>query len=141
MVARGDTFSLPIITASGERILHLNVVLTDPHCIIVNDEEIEAFIIVNATSIYPGVEWDKACKLVNGDHQLITHDSYIIYKRAKVMSVKELDEGVQRGLYLTQGVASAALLRNACRGLEQSVHASPKIKKIFRQAIVMGYAT
>lgn len=139
MVTVGDTFTAPCLK-NGKIINHLHVILTSPFNVLLDGIDVEVVIMVNATTIYDGVDFDPACKLVNGDHTLITHDSYIIYKKAVVTRISEVQDGVKKKVFSPSGKASAALMKKIITGLGCSKHIPQKIKNAYASAIKAGKA-
>ncbi|MBJ7312090.1 hypothetical protein ACFOLJ_04070 [Rugamonas sp. CCM 8940] len=67
----------------SEEQFHFFVVLTDP-------AKHDSILLVNATTIYPNVPYDPACILEVGDHSFIRRRSYILYSKARKISLQRL---------------------------------------------------
>ena len=68
---------------------HLRVVVTKP-------DLSERFIVVNMTSMRAGA--DQTTVLKPGDHQLVRHESFVLYGASRMMTVTALEKEIQQGL-------------------------------------------
>lgn len=69
---------------------HLHVICNNPVYYPVND--CYCILVVNVSSIKPGVPHDGACVLQPGDHRFIQHPSYIVYAEAVIWRIDNLEE-------------------------------------------------
>jgi len=138
MVNIGDTFNKPCIK-DGVRRNHLHVVMTKPHFIVWDGVSVEVVIIVNATTKYPLTKFDPSCELAQGDHVLITHDSYIIYKYAVTIRTSEIQEGLNRQIFVPSDMASVTLMNKIISGFRKTKEILPKVKNAYFNATQNGF--
>lgn len=82
-IARRDAFLIPTGPDLSEDQFHFFVVLTDP-------AKHDSVLLVNATTLHPNVPYDPACILEVGDHAFIRRRSYILYSKARKISLQRL---------------------------------------------------
>ena len=88
-IEAGGAFRCKSEDLTGE-MRHLWVILTDPvtypDCVV----------IVNVTTTHTGKQvvrnYDPACDLKRGDHNLIIHPSFVFYNEAMVVTVQKLED-------------------------------------------------
>ena len=134
MVTVGDTLTIPCIVG-GQTINHPHIVMTDPHTIILGDMEVEGVILVNVSSKHKGVYFDPACQLTKGEHELVVHDSWIVYDRARVMRTSEIQDGLTKGSFKQFGKASVPMMSKIKMGMNKSKHIKRNIQTIYNNAV------
>lgn len=83
-----------VLALSG-RTDHLHVICNDPvHYPI---DGCDCVLAVNISSIKNGVPFDSTCVLKLGDHPFVKHDSYVVYERAVIWKVGNVDKYVAAG--------------------------------------------
>lgn len=85
---------------------------------------------VNVTSIHDGVNHDETCILQAGCHPFITHDSYVIYSRARIDSEKHLKGQVDSGRMIPKEPIDEALLEEIIQGLKDSIFTKKYLKQL-----------
>jgi hypothetical protein len=70
---------------------HLWIVISDPA------KDNGRVLLVNFSSVKPGVPFDPACVLEVGDHPYITQETFVYYRSAQVQSNKDLERQVSSG--------------------------------------------
>jgi hypothetical protein len=91
---------------------HLQVVLagaTDRH-----------IVCVNATSFGSQLDGDRSCVLRKGDHPAIVHDSCIVYERARLVSIADIQRGLRVGLLETLAKLQPEILARIVAGALES---------------------
>jgi hypothetical protein len=73
----------------NEPVPHLRIVVTKP-------DLSERFIVVNMTSMREGADQTTVLKM--GDHQLVKHESFVLYAASTMMVVAALEKELQQGL-------------------------------------------
>lgn len=76
------------VLAPAGRKNHLHVICNNPIHYPINN--CDYVLVVNITSIYPNVPYDKTCLLNTGDHDFIKHPSYVFYGDAIICQVPNI---------------------------------------------------
>ena len=83
-----------LLALSG-RLDHLHVICNDPvHYPI---DGCDCVLAVNISSVKNGVPYDPTCILKVGDHTFVRHDSYVVYEKAVIWKVGNIDKYVAAG--------------------------------------------
>ena len=82
----------------------------------------EKILIVNFTT--SRADSDKACILQAGEHPFVHHETCVNYAGAKVVSKANLELLVHKGLMVTHGSVSAAILKRIREGAANSTRMS-----------------
>lgn len=125
---RRATLLVPSGTPDDPGRKHLFILLTD-----VQPPD-QTTLLVSVASVYGNTPHDPTCYLYPGDHPFIRHRSYVHYARARIELAPKLAEGVKQGQLIPQGTLGAAIFARVCKGLLESRHTTPKIKKFFEVA-------
>jgi hypothetical protein len=105
---------------------HLRVVVTKP-------DLSERFIVVNMTSMRAGA--DQTTVLKPGDHQLVRHESFVLYGASRMMTVTALEKEIQQGLAVRATSSFSGLtLKRIQAGILNSEFTPPKIQREFKAA-------
>jgi hypothetical protein len=105
---------------------HPRIVLTKP-------DWSERFIVVNITELRKDA--DLTTVLKKGDHDVVTKDSFVIYRHATMKSVTDLDEDIVRKHARRVAMPfSGSLLKKIQDGILISKLTPNKIKKEFKTA-------
>lgn len=92
-------------------------------------------LLVNVTSIQPGVAHDDACELAVGDHPFIKQPSYVAYRLAVIQHADKLTKFVD-GWYYTQNTdISDALLQRMRDGVLKSKFVPKFVKTYFEDEV------
>ncbi len=75
---------------------------------------------------------DPACILEAGEHETITHKSYVQYRRARIEKVATLQAGIDTGEYISKEDMCERIFLKIRNGVGRSGNTSRKIKKYFK---------
>ena len=118
-VAQRDCFLVP---SGPNELRHLFVVLTDP-------AKHDGILLVNVTSCHPGVPDDPACYLHAGDHRFITHQSYILYSKARFIMKDKLSREVASQSFIPYPPKmDVAVFARVLAGVDSSADIDPRVK-------------
>lgn len=110
---------------------HLHIICNDP---VYNHEfGCDGVLVVNVSSIKPGIQYDTACTLERGDHPFIQHPSYIAYRFSVVWRVPQISMRVEQGAYSTHDDFSEVHFSRILSGFEQSLFVSHKIMRYYQK--------
>ncbi len=87
-------------------------------------------VLVNISTVRPGISHDPACLLPMGCHPFVKNESYVVYKRARIEAVKHLERRVQEGFFKPQAPMPAAQLAAIRAGLQASLFVTREIKEL-----------
>jgi hypothetical protein len=107
---------------------HLFVVLNDP-AIFVGYGARPHLVLVSLSTVRPGIPHDPTCVLQPGCHPFVKHESYVLYRRARIDPVAHVQKLVAQGLFKPQDPVSPEILAAIKAGLL----ASPFTKGEFKQ--------
>jgi hypothetical protein len=86
---------------------------------------------IGISSIYPDIPYDTACVLHPGDHPFITHDSYAVFRYARIDCVSHIQGMVDSGTAIPNAPCSTDLLQRVVTGMKDSRLAQREIKRLF----------
>jgi hypothetical protein len=110
----------------NEPVPHLRIVVTNPD---LNGR----FIIVNMTTMRAGA--DQTTVLKPGDHQLVRHESFVLYGASRMSTVAALEKETEQGLAVrTTPSFSGLTLKRIQAGILNSEFTPPKIQREFKSA-------
>ena len=113
-----DTFLIPSITSSGIGKKHLHIAITDP---VDSGNHIPCILLVSVASIRQGESgYDTTCVLQPADHPFIRHDSYVVYRQAVIMELRDLERDLNNGLITSRERAGADVVERIVMGVEKS---------------------
>ena len=81
------------------------------------------------SSIKERRQYDKACVLDKGDHEFITHPSYIVYRIAETVQAAHITNMVEKKYYREKGTISEKIYDKIADGLSASDETRPRILK------------
>jgi len=113
---------------------HLFVVLNDP-CNDVLHGRSDVVLLVNFSSIKPGITYDTSCILKAGCHEFITRDSYIVYKEARIEPALFLQNAIDSGDFIAKSPVSMDVYNQIISGLFLSGYTARKYTRFFKQAM------
>lgn len=99
---------------------HLRIIISNPN----EDNE---FLTVPVDTFKSDFQ-DKSCIIEQGEHQFITHKSFVNYKYAKVISFAKIFNGLQQGIFIKKEDVSAELLLKIQNGAKKSRNLSNEFK-------------
>lgn len=107
---------------------HLFIVLTDPFDDTGNG--ISRVLLVSISSLRDGC--DRACILKPGDHPFIKHESFVVYRSARIEEAGKIVSAVHNNIFQAHHPVSEQVMLRICQGLETSKHTAPKILKFYK---------
>lgn len=125
IVTRRATVLVPSGTADQPHLKHLFILLNDP----VHDKQL--VLMVSISTIRPGRFHDTCCLLGPGDHPFIRNDSFVLYAKARIESVRTLEEGVRQRLLVPKAPMDRSVFARICEGVLISRHTPREIKNFF----------
>lgn len=111
--------------------LHLHVFLTDPI-----GKEPARVLVVNISS-YTNNKQDDTVILEEGEHEFITHKSYVSYDYAKIIHVGVTEELIAKSSMEFKDNVSEELYKKIIKGLLESKRTPGNIKKFCREHIAI----
>ena len=93
---------------------HLFILLTDP---VGPPQQV---LIVSVTSFVRGRALDPACILHAGDHEFITHDSYVLYSRCRIERISTLNDGIRSRQFVPKFPVRQEIFDQIVEGLSAS---------------------
>lgn len=125
--ARRATLLIPSGPAHDPERKHLHIVLTDPV-----DGQVQ---VVSVSSIPPNNLYDSSCTLFAGEHPFVKHDSWVVYRFARLVEAQLLERKVADGEFIAKPVLDTKVYQFIVDGLLESPQASPKMKQFLRRAL------
>jgi hypothetical protein len=115
---RGGTLLYPVGPSH-----HLMILLTDP-------VGPPGFILTVTVCTVGHARPDSTCILVPGDHQFITHESFVYYRDLREdIPAQRLIDGVKKGEFTDKGPMRSDVLERVLAGVRTSPFAAPFAKK------------
>ncbi|QPS58455.1 hypothetical protein I6G53_16785 [Serratia plymuthica] len=103
---------------------HFHVICNDPVYYPIND--CYCILVVNVSSIKPGVPHDNACVLNPGEHRFIQHPSYVVYAEAVIWRVENVARKHAQGEITAHDDMPLATFERVLAGFDISEQATPK---------------
>jgi hypothetical protein len=129
------TLLMPSGPPSHPGLRHLFVVMTDP---VAQPDTTQLVVLVNITSVRPGVTIDATCRLSPGSHPFIRHDSYVEYRYARLEECNALLRGVRDGKLIPHSPMSEPIFARIADGMLRSPHLIPKIRHFYQATLERG---
>lgn len=101
--------------------MHLHVVCADP-----NENDLT---VVVPICTYSQPYHDDTCVLQPHEHNWLRHDSYVLYRRAEVVSVTGLQRGIEAGRIEARDPINAQAFLRVRNGICRSPQTEPVVKK------------
>jgi hypothetical protein len=106
--------------------LHLHVVLSEA--------DGDGFhLVASITTIYPDMKYDNTCELQAGEHEFITHPSYVLYRHADTARGSHIEAMVNGGVYKEKSDCTDALLKKILAGIEKSAFTRGYVLAYYRK--------
>jgi len=85
---------------------------------------------VNLSTTNQAIDYDKSCLLLRTDHPFITHDSYVFYRKAKILGVDSISRNIADDTFSTHQLFNDAIFEKILSGFSISIskEVKPKIK-------------
>ena len=74
---------------------HLHIVCSDP--VFYPQIAGVGVLVVNISSVKPGVPYDRTCILHQGEHPFISHDSFVVYAQAVIWKLESVERRIETG--------------------------------------------
>lgn len=120
MVAKAGTLLIPSGPANDPARRHLHVVCTDP-CKNGNQ------VIVSITT-WTNDLCDGTCIMQAHEHEWLTHQSYILYRKARIEAAATLENGVRLGIFEQQAPMNGQTFLRIKNGICRSIQTPRKVK-------------
>lgn len=95
-------------------------------------------LLVNLTSVRPGIKHDDTCEVSPGEHPFVKQESYVEYRHADILTAARISARVDDGTYTVHSDISDALLQAFRDGVEDSDNVKQRITKYFLKAKADG---
>lgn len=123
MVAQAGTLLIPSGPANNADRKHLHIVCTDPCA--------RGLQLVVSITTWTNSLCDSTCILDVGDHDFIRHQSWIMYRKARLEEAVTLDNGVEQGIFIPRQPMRGEVFDRVAAGICASQHTPRKIKHYF----------
>jgi len=90
-------------------------------------------IIVNLSSYDRGAKHDNTTILNAGDHDFIIRESYIVYRKARIRSMNELEELINSGKAQLREPLEENVFQKVCEGILKSSFTPSEVKEMYRE--------
>ena len=87
--------------------------------------------LVNISTYYDGC--DDTCVLNLGDHDFVTHGSYVFYAEAIIMRATGIENGFNKGVLTPQRPLQDAVFERVISGINRSPDTPANVAKYFNQ--------
>lgn len=119
-----------VLALSGS-VDHLHVICNDPAYSHI--ESCDCVLAVNISSVKAGVPYDPTCIIKIGDHPFIRHNSYVVYERAVIWKVENIDKKVAEGSIKPQDAnIDDDAFKRILDGFDISDEVEPKIRRFWK---------
>lgn len=119
-VAKKGTLLIVSGPARDRERKHLHVVCSDPD----SDGNVAIVGICSVTEQFH----DETCILKSHEHRFLKHDSYVLYARAKIVSVASLEQGIEIEVIVPHDEMNGQTFLRVANGACRSRFTSRKIK-------------
>lgn len=126
------TLLIPSASESDPDRKHLFILLTNPYPH--PESNIKSSLLVSLSTLKPHLPHDPACKLYTGDHPFIKHDSFVVYRSARIVTADKLINGVNQGIFNHKETLDSDIFARVCHGLGESRFTAPAILKFYLAA-------
>ena len=127
-----DTFLIPSTTSSGIRKKHLHIAITEP---VDSGNRMPCILLVSLASIRQGESgYDETCILQPADHPFIKHASYVVYRQAVIMELRDLHRNLKNGIIKPKERAGVDVVARIVMGVEKSPSTKNYIVDFLRRA-------
>lgn len=125
----GATLLIPSGPEHDPDRMHLFVVLTNPF----DDrgDGVQRVLLVSLSTVHDHKNHDPACVLEAGEHRFVKHESFVVYRKARIEEANKLTEGVRKNIFQPNERVNDEILLKIRQGLESSEHTTPRILKFY----------
>jgi hypothetical protein len=116
-----------LLVPSGPEGKHLFVVLCDP-VVLQGYGPNPCVVMVNLSTVRPGIPYDSTCVLKAGEHPFVTQDSYVVYGAMRVDRVSDLAQRVAQGYFTAHEPMPAQVLARIQAGRTVSPRTTREFK-------------
>src|SRR2546421_8744937 len=114
---------------SGPEGGHLFVILNDPAVLGTYGSRPHS-VLVNISTLRPGLPYDGTCVLPAGCHPFVKRDSYVVYARARIDPADHLQRLVEQGVFKPQDAMPTQITEKIKTGLKQSMFTKREFKHL-----------
>lgn len=129
MAAWQATAGATLLMPSGADGDHLYIVLNEPKPFPEYGSH-PCVVLVNVSTIRQGVRHDQTCVLNAGCHPFVKHDSYIVYRSARIERASHVQRLVHQGLFRPHTPFEEGLLALVKVGLRSSPFTTREFKNL-----------
>lgn len=127
MLQVGDCYLITTNTDSrGYNVMHLHILILDP-------EEFTQNTIVVQVNTFDSDKQDKTTFLYPGEHEFITKKSFVVYKRARVRSAKDIQRNIDDGIAVTKNKFDGKIVERIQEGIMKSPHTPFEVKETYNR--------
>lgn len=123
MVTKAGTLLIASGPTHNPGLRHLHVVCTDP-CK-------DGFQLIVSITSWTNNLCDGTCILQANDHDWLTHQSWVMYRAARLEAASTLDNGLQQGTFIPKAAMADEVFDRILYGICASPHTKRKIKQYF----------
>ena len=99
--------------------------------VICNDADDDGNHIIVPISSWVNDLCDATCRLQSHEHDFLTHDSYVLYRKANITAADGLLINVQNGLFAVHDPMNGQTFLKIRNGLCRSIHTPRRVKRSF----------
>lgn len=121
----GATLLMP----SGHEGKHLFVVLNNPATFQGYGPR-PHIVLVNVSTVRPGIPHDTSCLLAAGCHPFVKHESFVAYRHTRIEPVAHVEEMVKQRLFEPKDPVTVELLTAINAGLRKSPFTKREFKEL-----------
>ena len=106
---------------------HLHIVCSDPAFY----PEIGGIgvLVVNISSVKEDLTYDSTCVLHAGEHPFVVHDSYVVYAKAVVWKLENIEKRIESGEVVPKSSLAEPFISNIISGFFKSPFVARRILK------------
>lgn len=108
---------------------------TGSHLFIVVTEKCAggSHLLFSVTSVRPNVSYDNACEFMGGEHEFITHHSYVYYRLAEQRRADSITKLVDNGYFTLKADLEGKHFKRICAGAKGSKFIKPWALRYFEE--------
>lgn len=88
-------------------------------------------LLFSVSSVRPDIRFDDACTFVGGEHEFITHASYIYYRLAELKRADAISKLIDNNYYKARPPLNGDAFDQVCAGVERSKYIKPWAARYF----------
>ena len=123
MVSRAGTLLIPSGPTNNTGLKHLHIVCTDP-CV-------RGYQMLVSVTTWTNHLCDGTCILEADDHDWLTHQSWVMYRKTRLEEATTLDNGVDLGIFIPKQMMQNEVFDRVVAGICLSPQTPRKMKNYF----------